>query len=104
MTHRAPGSLARGTRFFSAAQRLRARTRAVCQVIDEHWIFPAAEPLSTRDITVQLFTLRALNQGDQSLFRLMTKRVGVSLRDYRTKGVVRSVDGPGMYNLWEIAR
>jgi len=33
----------------------------------------AAEPLSTRDITVQLFTLRALNQGDQALFRLMTK-------------------------------
>lgn len=62
----------------------------------------AAEPLSTRDITVQLFTQRALNQGDAALFRLMTKRVGVSLRDYRTKGVIRSLEGPGMYNLWKV--
>lgn len=64
----------------------------------------AAEPLSTRDIAVELFRQRALNQGDLQLFRLMTKRIGVSLRDYRIKGVVRSLAGPGMYNLWEIAR
>jgi hypothetical protein len=57
--------------------------------------------LSTRDITVELFQVRAPNQGDEQLFRLMTKRVGVSPRDYRNKGVVRSLDGPGMYNLWE---
>jgi hypothetical protein len=64
----------------------------------------AAEPLSTRDITVQLFVQRALNQNDHGLFRLMCKRVGVSLRDYRNKGTVRFVDGPGMYNLWEVVR
>jgi hypothetical protein len=59
--------------------------------------------MSTRDITTELFRIRALNLNDSVLFHAMTRRVGVSLRDYRNKGVVRSMDGPGMYNLWEIA-
>ena len=63
----------------------------------------SAEPMSTRDITTELFRIRALNLNDSVLFHAMTRRVGVSLRDYRNKGVVRSMDGPGMYNLWEIA-
>lgn len=62
----------------------------------------SAEPMSTRDITTELFRVRALNINDEPLFHAMRKRVGVSLRDYRNKGVVRSLDGPGMYNLWEI--
>jgi hypothetical protein len=64
----------------------------------------ATEPLSTRDIATAIMTQRALNLEDKALFRLMTKRVAVSLRDYRDKGTIRSMDGPGMYNLWEIVR
>jgi hypothetical protein len=64
----------------------------------------AAEPLTTRDIALQLLTERALNREDQRLLRLMTKRVGVALRLQRDKNVVRSDQGPGQYMLWEIAR
>jgi hypothetical protein len=64
----------------------------------------AAEPLTTRDIALQLLTERALNREDQKLLRLMTKRVGVALRIQRDNKVVRSEQGPGQYILWEIAR
>lgn len=40
----------------------------------------AAEPLTTRDIALQLLVERALDKSDQRLLRLMTKRVGVALR------------------------
>ncbi|MDP6573125.1 MAG: hypothetical protein QGI63_05855 [Rhodospirillales bacterium] len=64
----------------------------------------AAEPLTTRDIALQLLVERALDKSDQRLLRLMTKRVGVALRLQRDKDVVRSEQGPGQYQLWEIAR
>ncbi|MDQ0467710.1 hypothetical protein [Labrys wisconsinensis] len=64
----------------------------------------AAEPLTTRDIALQLLIERALDKNDQKLLRLMTKRVAVCLADYRARGVVRSEQGPGQYNTWEIAR
>jgi hypothetical protein len=64
----------------------------------------AAEPLTTRDIAVQLLIERALDKSDQRLLRLMTKRVGVALRGQRESGVVRCDQGPGQYMLWEIAR
>lgn len=64
----------------------------------------AAEPLTTRDIALQLLLERALDKDDQKLLRLMTKRVGVALRGQRDNGVVRSNQGPGQYMLWEIAR
>jgi len=35
---------------------------------------------------------------------LMTKRVGGALRDKRDKGLVRSVEGAGLYQLWEVVR
>jgi hypothetical protein len=38
----------------------------------------AAEPLTSRDIALQLLTERALNRS--TLLRLITKRVGVALR------------------------
>jgi hypothetical protein len=63
----------------------------------------AAEPLTTRDIALQLLLERALDKNDQRLLRLMTKRVGVALRGQRDNGVVRSDQGPGQYMLWEIA-
>lgn len=64
----------------------------------------AAEPLTARDIALELLTERALNREDQKLLRLMTKRVGVALRLQRDKGVVESDQGPGQYMLWEIAK
>ena len=53
------------------------------------------EPLTSRDVALQLLTERALNREDQRLLRLMTKRVGVALRLQRDKGVVQSDQGPG---------
>ena len=59
----------------------------------------AAEPLTTRDIALQLLTERALDKQDQRLLRLMTKRVGAT-----RKSLLRSTQGPGQYILWEISR
>ena len=64
----------------------------------------AAEPLTTRDIALELLVARALDKNDRRLLRLMTKRVGVALRGQRDRGTVQSDQGPGQYMLWEIAR
>jgi len=64
----------------------------------------AAEPLTARDVALQLLTERALNREDQRLLRLMTKRVGVALRLQKEKGVVQSQQGPGQYMLWSLNR
>jgi hypothetical protein len=64
----------------------------------------AAEPLTTRDIAVELLISRALDKSDQKLLRVMTKRVGVALRIQRENGVVQSTQGPGQFALWEVAR
>ncbi len=64
----------------------------------------AAEPLTARDIAFELIVERALDKTDQRLIRLMSKRVAVALRHQQDSGVVRSHQGPGQYNLWEITR
>jgi hypothetical protein len=64
----------------------------------------AVEPLTTRDIALQLLVERALDKSDQRLLRLMTKRVGVALRGQRENGAVRCDQGPGQYMLWELCR
>jgi hypothetical protein len=64
----------------------------------------AVEPLTTRDIAFELIVERALDKTDQRLIRLMSKRVGVALRLQRDAGKIRSIQGPGQYNLWEIIR
>ena len=64
----------------------------------------AAEPMTTREIAFQLLIERALDNNDLRLLRLMTKRVGVALRDQRDHGTVQSEQGPGQYVLWEVAR
>jgi hypothetical protein len=64
----------------------------------------AAEPLTTRDIALQLLVERALDKSDQRLLRLMTKRVGVALRLQRHKGAAQCEQGPGQYMIWEIVR
>jgi hypothetical protein len=40
----------------------------------------AAEPMTARDIAVQFITERTLDQSDEKLARIMTKRVGVAFR------------------------
>lgn len=64
----------------------------------------ASEPLTTRDIALQLLIERALDKSDQRLLRLMTKRVGVALRGQKENGLVQCEQGPGQYMLWQITR
>ena len=58
----------------------------------------------TREIAMQLLMEQALDRSNVQLLRLMTKRVGVAPREQRHKGVVRSDQGPGPYQLREMAR
>jgi hypothetical protein len=64
----------------------------------------ATEPMTTRDIALELLVARAMDKEDQKLFRLMTKRVGVALRTQRDNAVLVSTQGPGRFVLWEVAR
>lgn len=74
-------------------------TRTVLSILRQ-----AVEPMTTRDIALEMLVSRALNKDDQKLLALMVKRVGVALRLQRNNGVVRSASGPGQFILWEIAR
>jgi hypothetical protein len=74
-------------------------TKAVLSILRQ-----AAEPLTSRDIALEMLVTRALDKDDQKLLALMTKRVGVALRLQRVNGVVRSASGTGQYMIWEIAR
>lgn len=73
-------------------------TRIVLSILRQ-----ASEPLTSRDIALELLVERALDKNDQRLLRLMTKRVAVALRLQKEKGVVQAEQGPGQYVLWEIA-
>ncbi len=64
----------------------------------------SCEPMTTRDIALELLVERALDKNDQRLLRLMTKRVGVALRNQKDGGIVLSQQGPGQYQLWQIAK
>lgn len=64
----------------------------------------SSEPLTTKDIALQMMVERALSKDDQRLLNRMTKRVGVALRRQRDNEIVRSWQGPGMFMLWEIKR
>jgi hypothetical protein len=64
----------------------------------------SSEPLTTRDIALQMLIERAMSKDDQRLLNRMTKRVGVALRRQRDNEIVRSWQGPGMFMLWEIKR
>ena len=74
-------------------------TRIVLSILRQ-----ATEPLTSRDIALELLVERALDKNDQRLLRLMTKRVGVALRGQRESGAVRSEQGPRQYMVWEISR
>lgn len=64
----------------------------------------ATEPLTSRDIALQMLIERAMDKSDQRLLRLMVKRVGVSLRIQRDNGTVKAEQGRGQYQLWEVVR
>jgi hypothetical protein len=64
----------------------------------------AVEPMTTRDIALEMLVTRALDKDDQKLLALMTKRVGVALRLQRLNNVVRASSGPGQFMLWEIEK
>lgn len=74
-------------------------TRIVLSILRQ-----AVEPMTTRDIALELLVVRALDKNDRRLLRLMTKRVSVALRLQRDKGSVRADQGPGQYQLWEIKK
>src|SRR5882757_6977034 len=71
-------------------------TRSVLSILRQ-----AVEPMTTRDIALEMLVNRALNTEDQKLLALMTKRVGVALRVQRNNRIVRSTSGPGQYMLWQ---
>ena len=62
------------------------------------------ELLTTREIAAQMLLERAMGADDVKLLRIMTKRVAAALREQRERGAVRSEQGPGQYQLWEVAR
>lgn len=64
----------------------------------------ASEPMTTRDIALQMLADRAMDTDDVKLMRLMRSRCAVALRGQRDKGIVRSIEGPGQYNVWELDR
>ena len=64
----------------------------------------AKEPLTTREIAAQMLLERAMDAEDAKILRVMTKRVATALRDQRDKGRTTSIEGPGNYQLWEVAR
>ena len=75
-----------------------AMIKAVLSILPQ-----AAEPLTSRDIALELLVTRAFDKDDQTLLALMTKRVGVTLRLQRLNGIVRSASGPRQFMLWRIA-
>jgi hypothetical protein len=64
----------------------------------------AAEPMTSRDIALELLVARAMDKSDVKLFKLMTKRVGVALRVQREHGTVCSEQGPGQFVLWHVTK
>lgn len=64
----------------------------------------ASEPMTTRDLALEMLVTRALDPQDQRLLKLMAKRIGVALRHQYDNGVVRRMQGTGQFVLWEVAR
>lgn len=63
----------------------------------------AKRPCSTQELTMHVMAERGMNTADKRLVNTVSKRVGSSLRHYRTKGLIKSADGLGGRIAWEIA-
>lgn len=64
----------------------------------------AGRPMTSKELVFQVMAERGLAVHDKRLVRLLTKRVGASLKHYKHKGTLRATKGPGSYLLWEIVR
>jgi hypothetical protein len=64
----------------------------------------ATEPLTSRDIALQLMKERGLNPDDRELSVIMVKRVCACLRVHKQKGIIRNVVSLGNLQGWEIVR
>ncbi len=64
----------------------------------------ATEPMTTRDVALELLITRAMDPSDRRMLRTMMRRVGSALRMQRENGSVRSTQGAGQFVLWEVAR
>ena len=64
----------------------------------------ARKPLPAYEIALLFMASRGLAATDKPLLRVIHKRVGACLRNYRSKGLVRAVEGPARVVLWEIMR
>ena len=64
----------------------------------------ATEPMSSREITLEMMALRSMNVADKGLVRTVSKRIIACLRNRRIKGTLRSHETPGQTLLWEIMR
>ena len=64
----------------------------------------AAEPLSTRDIALEVMLYKQLDTSNAKAVITMRKRVNTALRVKRRDGLLRSMQGAGQLMLWEIAR
>lgn len=62
-----------------------------------------SKPLTTHELAMHVMADRSMNTADPRLVKLIGKRVGACLRNYRNKGVVRSEQGPGQYMVWALA-
>jgi hypothetical protein len=64
----------------------------------------ARKPLPAYEIALLFMASRGLATADRPLLRVIHKRVGACLRNYRGKGLVHAIDGPGRTVVWEIMR
>lgn len=63
----------------------------------------AKEPVTSREIALQLMTDRGLDPADPALAVLMVKRVCACLRVQKRKGLIHNVASIGNLQGWEIA-
>lgn len=64
----------------------------------------AKRPLTTAEIAQRVMAERGLDTGNARLLKLMGKRTGACLRHWHARGMTNKEQGPGQYQLWQIAR
>lgn len=64
----------------------------------------ARKPVTTKDLALQMMADRGLNTADARTVKMMVKRVGACLRNYKQRGTVQAVSQHGSFNLWELTR
>ncbi|MFO1080355.1 MAG: hypothetical protein U1E23_07005 [Reyranellaceae bacterium] len=63
----------------------------------------AKRPCTTQELTMHVMAERGMNTADKRLVKMVTKRVGASLRHHRAKGLIRSNTGISERICWEVA-